>query len=265
MDDIVSSDKEWEEYGYGNPPNTTTDSFFKPYLKTQEKNDIEKEDERSQNKRKGNKSDLEINNENFHELDYELLIKLQDYWWKVNDHECSPFTNWRDHIRGPYSNYYSNAPDEEEQEDKEICELFDDPTQELPFYKIRSDAEITTTPSPTTTSSSPTPPNAPSKTPSTNQTSSSQDNTSSSFQSKLQISPPSSNEPTSPQPLNPLLENILDVPPRPLNPFSPLQYLLLWISLYHYLQSPSHLENLLCPPHHYHHHLNLPFIGISLY
>ncbi|GKB54844.1 hypothetical protein Tco_0905597, partial [Tanacetum coccineum] len=30
---------------------------------TQEKNDIEKEDERSQNKRKGNKSDLEINNE----------------------------------------------------------------------------------------------------------------------------------------------------------------------------------------------------------
>ncbi|GKG63035.1 hypothetical protein Tco_0638682, partial [Tanacetum coccineum] len=28
----------------------------------------------------------------------------------------------------------------------------------------------------------------------------------------LQISPPSSNEPTSPQPLNPLLENILDVP-----------------------------------------------------
>ncbi|GJW95651.1 hypothetical protein Tco_0175323 [Tanacetum coccineum] len=81
-----------------------------------------------------------------------------------------------------------------------------------------SDEEITITPYPTTTSSSPTPPNAPSKTPSTNQTSSSQDNTSSSFQSKLQISPPSSNEPTSPLPLNPLLKNILDVPPRPLNP-----------------------------------------------
>ncbi|GKA50087.1 hypothetical protein Tco_0743160 [Tanacetum coccineum] len=70
-------------------------------------------------------------------------------------------------------------------------------------------------------SSSPTPPNAPSKTPSTNQTSSSQENTSS-FQSKLQISPPSSNEPTSPQPLNPLLDNISDVPPRPSNP-QPLQ------------------------------------------
>ncbi|GJV41356.1 hypothetical protein Tco_1419796 [Tanacetum coccineum] len=47
-------------------------------------------------------------------------------------------------------------------------------------------------------------------------------NTSSSFQSELQISPPSSNEPTSPQPLNPLLDNILDVPPRPSNP-QPLQ------------------------------------------
>ncbi|GJT98707.1 hypothetical protein Tco_1094225 [Tanacetum coccineum] len=84
------------------------------------------------------------------------------------------------------------------------------PSRQL-FVNISSDEEVTTTPSPTTTSSSPTPPNAPSKTPFTNQTSSSQDNTSSSFQSKLQISPPSSNEPTPPRPLT-LLENILDVP-----------------------------------------------------
>ncbi|GJX99023.1 hypothetical protein Tco_0356042 [Tanacetum coccineum] len=74
---------------------------------------------------------------NFHELDYELLVKLQDYWWKVNDHECSPFTNWRDYIRGPYANYYSNVQDEEEQEDKERCELFDDPAQEPPVCEIR--------------------------------------------------------------------------------------------------------------------------------
>ncbi|GJX64592.1 hypothetical protein Tco_0298935 [Tanacetum coccineum] len=80
------------------------------------------------------------------------------------------------------------------------------------FVNISSDEEITTAPSPTTTSSSPTPPNAPSKIPSTNQTSSSQKNTSSFFQSKLQISPPSSNEPTSPQRLNPLLDNISDFP-----------------------------------------------------
>ncbi|GJZ49032.1 hypothetical protein Tco_0603222 [Tanacetum coccineum] len=90
------------------------------------------------------------------------------------------------------------------------------------FVDLINDDENLTTPSPTTTSSSPTPLNAPSKTPSTNQTSSSQENTSSTFQSKLQISPPSSNEPTSPQPLNPLLGNISDVPPRPSNP-QPLQ------------------------------------------
>ncbi|GJV67119.1 retrovirus-related pol polyprotein from transposon TNT 1-94 [Tanacetum coccineum] len=86
---------------------------------------------------------------------------------------------------------------------------------------ISSDEDITTTPSPTTTSSSLTPPNAPSKTTSTNQTSSSQENTSS-FHSKLQISPPSSHEPTSPHHLNPFIDNISDVPPRPLNP-QPLQ------------------------------------------
>nr|GEW04754.1 pentatricopeptide repeat-containing protein [Tanacetum cinerariifolium]GEW05850.1 pentatricopeptide repeat-containing protein [Tanacetum cinerariifolium] len=90
------------------------------------------------------------------------------------------------------------------------------------FVNISSDKDVTPTPSPTITSSSPTPPNSPSKTPSINQTSSSQENISSSFQSKLQISPPSSNEPTSLQPLNPFLDNILDVPPRSLNP-QPLQ------------------------------------------
>ncbi|GKA01297.1 hypothetical protein Tco_0673962 [Tanacetum coccineum] len=90
------------------------------------------------------------------------------------------------------------------------------------FVDLINDDDNLTTPSPTTTSSSPTPPNAPSKIPSTNQTSSSQENTSSSFQLKFQISPPSSNEPTSPQPLNPLLDNISDITPRPLNP-QPLQ------------------------------------------
>ncbi|GJR43796.1 hypothetical protein Tco_1311899 [Tanacetum coccineum] len=90
------------------------------------------------------------------------------------------------------------------------------------FVNISSDEDITSTPSPTTTSSSPTPPNAPSKTTSTNQTSSSQENTSSFFHSKLQISPSSSHEPTSPHHLNPLLANVSDVSPRPLNP-QPLQ------------------------------------------
>ncbi|GKE87284.1 hypothetical protein Tco_1564759, partial [Tanacetum coccineum] len=96
------------------------------------------------------------------------------------------------------------------------------------FVNISSDEDVITIPSPTTTSSSPTPRNAPSKTTSTNQTSSSQENTSSSFQSKLQNSPPSLNELTFPHLLNHLLDNISDVPLRPLNP-QPLQSHLLRI------------------------------------
>ncbi|GKA13294.1 hypothetical protein Tco_0692940 [Tanacetum coccineum] len=114
------------------------------------------------------------------------------------------------------------------------------------FVDLINDDENLTIPSPTTTSSSPTPPNAPSKTPLTNDTSSSQDNTHSSFQSKLQISPPSSNEQTSPQPLNPLLDNTSDVPPRPLNP-QPLQShpsldITLSMSPFENLETPSPLS-----------------------
>ncbi|GKD23998.1 hypothetical protein Tco_1225701 [Tanacetum coccineum] len=108
--------------------------------------------------------------------------------------------------------------------------------------------EITTKPSPTTTSSSPTPLNAPSKTTSTHQTSSSQENTSSSFYSKLQISPPSSNEPP-PYHLNPLLDNISDFPPRPLNP-QPLQsHPSLDITLFLSPITPlDHIHDTLSPP-----------------
>ncbi|GKB76495.1 hypothetical protein Tco_0943390 [Tanacetum coccineum] len=28
----------------------------------------------------------------------------KEYWRKMNDHKCSPFTNWRNHIRGSYEN-----------------------------------------------------------------------------------------------------------------------------------------------------------------
>nr|GEU71349.1 retrovirus-related Pol polyprotein from transposon TNT 1-94 [Tanacetum cinerariifolium] len=99
-----------------------------------------------------------------------------------------------------------------------MMEIMKGPRMQVLFPSI----DITTTPSLTTTYSSPTLPNAPSKTTSTNQISSSQENTSSSFHSKLQISPPSSYEPTPHHHLNPLLDNISDVPTRPLDP-QPLQ------------------------------------------
>ncbi|GJS43369.1 hypothetical protein Tco_0568412 [Tanacetum coccineum] len=91
---------------------------------------------------------------NFHELDYELLVKLQECWWKINDHECSPFGNWRDHIHGPYTNINTthdpyldgrngracknNDNQEKEEQHKEgRCYLFDDPARKLPVCKIR--------------------------------------------------------------------------------------------------------------------------------
>ncbi|GJT84850.1 hypothetical protein Tco_1066567 [Tanacetum coccineum] len=76
--------------------------------------------------------------------------------------------------------------------------------------------------SPITKSSSLSPPNAPSKTPSTKDISSTFGTTSSLFESKPQSSPPSSNDTPSPQPSNPFLDDIKDVPPRPSNPI-PLQ------------------------------------------
>ncbi|GKA92378.1 hypothetical protein Tco_0814303 [Tanacetum coccineum] len=59
MNDIISSDEEWEESDYGNPPNTTTNSSVKPCINTEEKDDIEKVDERIQKKHKGNNNTLD--------------------------------------------------------------------------------------------------------------------------------------------------------------------------------------------------------------
>ncbi|GKC81559.1 hypothetical protein Tco_1137276 [Tanacetum coccineum] len=86
------------------------------------------------------------------------------------------------------------------------------------FVDLSSEEDDTTTLSPITKYSSPSPPNAPSKTPSTKDTSSTFGTTSSSFESKPQSSPPSSNDTLSPQPSNPFLDDIIDVPPRPSPP-----------------------------------------------
>ncbi|GJU94965.1 hypothetical protein Tco_1319721 [Tanacetum coccineum] len=93
---------------------------------------------------------------NFHELDYELLVKLQDYWWKINNHECSPFSKWRDHIRGPYANFFttydlhldinsifgmknnaSNMSNVQNEECNKRCNLFNDTAHNAPVCKIR--------------------------------------------------------------------------------------------------------------------------------
>nr|GEZ00852.1 hypothetical protein [Tanacetum cinerariifolium] len=90
------------------------------------------------------------------------------------------------------------------------------------FVDLFSKEYDTTTPSPITKSSSLFLPNAPSKTPSTKDTSSTFCTTSFSFESKSQSLPPTSNDIPFPQSSNPFLDNIMDAPPRPLNPI-PLQ------------------------------------------
>ncbi|GKC00759.1 hypothetical protein Tco_0986895 [Tanacetum coccineum] len=42
--------------------------------------------------------------ENFHEIEYNVLVKLQECWWKVNAHEIASFTRMENFRRGPYAN-----------------------------------------------------------------------------------------------------------------------------------------------------------------
>ncbi|GJZ15060.1 hypothetical protein Tco_0550737 [Tanacetum coccineum] len=46
------------------------------------------------------KSSFEI----FHELDHDVLVKLEECWWKVNAHEVVPFTRWKNYGQEPYAN-----------------------------------------------------------------------------------------------------------------------------------------------------------------
>ncbi|GJU03787.1 hypothetical protein Tco_1114125 [Tanacetum coccineum] len=42
--------------------------------------------------------------ENFHELEYAVLVKLQECWWKVNAHEIALFIRMENFRREPYTN-----------------------------------------------------------------------------------------------------------------------------------------------------------------
>ncbi|GJS13927.1 hypothetical protein Tco_0408399 [Tanacetum coccineum] len=43
--------------------------------------------------------------ENFHELDYNVIVKLQECWWKINAHEVTPFTRLESYGHTPYANF----------------------------------------------------------------------------------------------------------------------------------------------------------------
>ncbi|GJQ96350.1 hypothetical protein Tco_0007489 [Tanacetum coccineum] len=93
---------------------------------------------------------------NFHELDYNVLVKLQECWWKMNAHEVSPFTRLESYGLKPYANFKtkkahdpyleinnifyrnydtSNAGNTQDNQGHE--ERRDDPTLESSVCKIR--------------------------------------------------------------------------------------------------------------------------------
>nr|GEU61917.1 hypothetical protein [Tanacetum cinerariifolium] len=41
---------------------------------------------------------------NIHELDHDVLVKLEECWWKENAHEITPFTRLENFGQGPYAN-----------------------------------------------------------------------------------------------------------------------------------------------------------------
>ncbi|GJR52449.1 hypothetical protein Tco_1402970 [Tanacetum coccineum] len=94
--------------------------------------------------------------ENFHELDYDVLVKLQECWWKVNAHEIALFNRMENFGWGPYANMKtektrdpyldvnrifgrnykaSNVRDTQENQGHE--EHKDNPTPEPSNYKIK--------------------------------------------------------------------------------------------------------------------------------
>ncbi|GJY04033.1 hypothetical protein Tco_0369973 [Tanacetum coccineum] len=66
--------------------------------------------------------------ENFHELDYDVLVKLQECWWKVNAHEIAPFTRMENFGRGPYANMKT-----EKTEAKDIDEVINREYSPIPI------------------------------------------------------------------------------------------------------------------------------------
>ncbi|GJZ57626.1 hypothetical protein Tco_0613120 [Tanacetum coccineum] len=82
----------------------------------------------------------------FDEIKGSIDKKLQDYWWKDNDLELSPFANWRNHIQGPYANFSATHDsyldiyrifDMNKGTSHDEQELCDNATRELPVYRIK--------------------------------------------------------------------------------------------------------------------------------
>ncbi|GJV28084.1 hypothetical protein Tco_1384532 [Tanacetum coccineum] len=67
---------------------------------------------------------------NFYELDYNVLVKLQESWWKINANEVAPFTSLEN--RNYDTSNAGNTHDNQRNEERK-----DDPTHEPSVCKIR--------------------------------------------------------------------------------------------------------------------------------
>ncbi|GJX50733.1 hypothetical protein Tco_0277578 [Tanacetum coccineum] len=56
--------------------------------------------------------------ENFLKPDHDVLVKLEECWWKVNAHEVAPFTRWENYGRGPNYGADNAGNTQENQEHK---------------------------------------------------------------------------------------------------------------------------------------------------
>ncbi|GKC25079.1 hypothetical protein Tco_1027229, partial [Tanacetum coccineum] len=93
---------------------------------------------------------------NFHKLDYNVLVKLQECWWKINAHEVAPFTRLESYGQRAYANFktkkahdpyleinnifgrnYDTSNADNTQDNHRHKESRDDPTLEPSVYKIR--------------------------------------------------------------------------------------------------------------------------------
>nr|GEU40984.1 hypothetical protein [Tanacetum cinerariifolium] len=90
---------------------------------------------------------------NFHELDYNVLVKIQECWWKVNANEVASFTHLESYGQRPYANIKTERAHDPYLEVSNICvrnydrsnaqdnqghkEHRDDPTFEPSVFKIR--------------------------------------------------------------------------------------------------------------------------------
>ncbi|GJX30268.1 hypothetical protein Tco_0238347 [Tanacetum coccineum] len=93
---------------------------------------------------------------NFHKLDYNVLVKLQERWWKINAHEVTPFTRLESYGQRPYANFktkkthdpyldinrifdrnYDTSNAGNIQDNQKHEERMDDPSHEPSVCKIR--------------------------------------------------------------------------------------------------------------------------------